>query len=522
MKLKTEKFSLFLILLAGLLLRLLAAQGRVFWFDEAITWSIAKQNLLQMTVAIVGGDNHPPLYYLLLHFWLKLNDSEIFLRFPSIIFGLISIYLTYLIGKKIINERVGIFSAAITSFSPLHIYFSGETRMYSLWTMLIMFGFYQFLKLLQKPKTIHYILFTLWSLLALYTHYFTIFFLLALNLFLILNRKKNQKILKNLIVLEIVIIFLFSPWLIFFSRHHHPSFWTFSPWTGIPITIFSYIVGGLGQVTQRVYLFSPQIPLIIKLFLIFATIFLGLIFLKGLSVGLKSENKMILLFPLFIPIVLVSLLHLFFFYFLSLPLYAPRAFIAFSFPFYILLSLGLESIKKKRAIFNLKISTLAIFLLIFLLQNLYSPFKPQAIREAAEFIKNSSTDSPMIVHTDILTFYPFQYYFRNEKTNQFLIFPSGLTRQTTEIIGGSPITFSEVINQGKPFFSLHFVWDEKTWKLKEEQQEKLNDFKYDLVKKIDDLEIFYYRLKDSFSALSDIIKDNLAVAAGKDIKNQPF
>lgn len=485
---KLEKIQLGALLVAGFCFRLLAAWGKVFWFDEAISLAFAKQDLSNILTATLA-DNHPPFYYLFLHFWMKFSQSEFFLRLPSIIFGLISIFLIYLVTEKLFDKKVASVSSLILALSPLHVYFSAETRMYSLWTMLTLAGFYFFLKILSRPKKIYYLIFNILFLISLYTHYFTIFFLLSLDLFLILKRKKYQRIVFGLFFCQVAIGLLFLPWVFYFLSNTHPKPWQITPVLGIPATFLSFILGGVGAVTLKTF-FALTTPFLIKTIFSIASIFFILLFFLGMGNKERAEENLLLILLVFFPIlatVLISISH---------PIYSPRPFLAFAPYFYILAARGLESLGKKWP----KLIAIVLLSFILFIQNFYPPFKPQTLKEAVKFIKENSPAPPLVVHTDILTFYPFSYYLK-EKASQFLVFPSELTRKTTDIIGGSPVSLSEVTEKNRPFWSVHFTWDEKTWKFKKEQPRLEKNHKYDLLKTINDLEIFYYQPRESASLL---------------------
>lgn len=481
-------WAFLLILLGACLLRLLTAWGKTFWFDEAISWSFARESIPKMVSATLA-DNHPPLYYFLLHFWLKFDQAEFFLRLPSLVFGLVSIFLVYQIAKELFSKKIALIAMLIFSLSPLQVYFSAETRMYSLWVMLILVTFHCFLKICQKPQKpqpIYFLLFTIFNLLSFYTHYFSLFFLLALNCFLALKRKKYPKQLIALAITQAGIFLLFTPWLIIFFRNAHPQPWGPPLIFSVPATFLSFALGGVGAVTLKTF-FSPSTSLIIKIIFLALSVLLALSFLVGLFSQEKKSKKLLLLLIIFLPVLLVGTISL------VKPIYSPRAFVAFSFAFYLLAAQGLEKLSKQ---FNFwpKILVLGLLVLTVLIQNFYPPFKPQTLKQAVQLIKENSPMPVMIIHTDILTFYPFDFYFGNQ-AKQYLIYPSTLTKKTTDIVGGTPVLLSEVTQKDKPFLSVTFAWDEKTWRFKEKQSQLKKDFNYRLLNTINDLEIFYYEPK---------------------------
>lgn len=129
-----------LITLFGLELRV-AISNCPMWYDEGHSILVAVQQFP------FGIDNflftkdfqHTPFYFYFLHFWLKIfGTSEILLRFSSVIFGVATIPLTYVVAKKLYKDDkiVGIISAILVTVSPLMVYYSIEVRMYIMVTFL--------------------------------------------------------------------------------------------------------------------------------------------------------------------------------------------------------------------------------------------------------------------------------------------------------------------------------------------------------------------------------------------------
>src|SRR4051812_32916459 len=81
------------VLAIALALRLIGVERRGIWFDEGVGVDIARRGIDALLVA-TREDVHPPLYYLLLHFWLLLGSGDLWLRLPSIFFGIVTVLMT--------------------------------------------------------------------------------------------------------------------------------------------------------------------------------------------------------------------------------------------------------------------------------------------------------------------------------------------------------------------------------------------------------------------------------------------
>lgn len=214
--------KIFLILLGSFLIRLVSL-NQSLWLDEAISANVAKNlGFLEIVKNFSINDFHPPLYYWILKLWIIFfGTSESSLRMPSIIFSLVTIYFVYLIGKKIKNEKTGIWAAILTATNPLFLYYSQETRMYSLVTMFLSVCLYFFIEIINNKKINKrkIILFNLFSFLSFCSFYGSIFLLLSFGIYLLI--KKKNKLLFLTSIGTIISILVLSPLLktqIYYSK----------------------------------------------------------------------------------------------------------------------------------------------------------------------------------------------------------------------------------------------------------------------------------------------------------------
>ena len=201
---KIKKFTLPLILLAAFIIRLISI-NQSLWLDEATSALVARMSLTNIFTKFLPNDFHPPLYYLVLKYWVSIfGSSEVALRFPSIIFGVGTIYIVYLITKKYFSKNTGLVAAALLSTSGLAIYYSQEARMYTLAAFLVTLSFYYFIENRWKSFATTVVLIGL-------TDYVSLF---ILPVYLLINPKVWKKTLTSFIPLGIG----FLLWLPIFIR----------------------------------------------------------------------------------------------------------------------------------------------------------------------------------------------------------------------------------------------------------------------------------------------------------------
>ncbi|MGE5374141.1 MAG: glycosyltransferase family 39 protein [Bacteroidota bacterium] len=143
-----------IITVIGGFLRVLLLESKGMWLDETFSVWLANHSVLEMLQWIVRIDQHPPLYYLLLHSWIAHNgDSPYYARLLSVLFGAATIPVIYLIGKRLSGVVLGLAAAIFLAVSPYNIAFSQEARMYTLLTLNAAVAMYALIRLLTDPRS---------------------------------------------------------------------------------------------------------------------------------------------------------------------------------------------------------------------------------------------------------------------------------------------------------------------------------------------------------------------------------
>lgn len=206
-----------LITLFGLALRLLnLEQLGNFDFDEVASFHYAEQSLGDMLRTVTARSfEHPPLYYVLLHFWfwLPLERSEAFVRFLSVVFGMLTIPAAYLLALQVLQkERAACFAAFLVALMPLEIFLSREARMYTLLALLATLSLWLLLQAIARGRW-WWIAYASVTLLALYTHYISVAILLAENVYLIWVLRQDMRRLARIVAVEFVVALAHLPWI---------------------------------------------------------------------------------------------------------------------------------------------------------------------------------------------------------------------------------------------------------------------------------------------------------------------
>jgi len=412
---------LFWILLVALAFRLLPL-NQSLWLDEAINVVNARDHSFTHLITNYAlGDFHPPAFHPILHIWIRLfGDSEIAVRLPSLIFGLLTITITFFIGRltspsksiTLFHLRLNLrhLPAILLATSGLHLYYSTEARMYSLaafatsaaiYCLLSLFRYHHISlsPLLHSPLSSLTLFFRPYSLLfiasytlALYTDYLP-WFLLPLFFILLPFHTLTSLILT-------------TPWWPLFYQQLHIGLTTATTHPG-----WSQVVGGfslrnlllipikftIGRVSARppllyaVLLFLPLISITVALVRSFATIFT--------QPKLKS---LIIACWLVVPLILGTLFSL------RISLLSYFRFLFILPAFYLLISYGLAQLPQVSR--NLVI-ILLITNLISSTTFIFNPaFHKEDWRSFSNWIDQVQTDSAVTVFPDLAQAAPYLYY----------------------------------------------------------------------------------------------------------------
>lgn len=131
------------ITLLGFGLRFYAIGVQTVWLDEAFSIWLAQQPLVDLWAWLIKIDQHPPLYYSLLHLWIWLfGDGQGAARALSALCGGLAIPLFYAASRYLVNQPTALLAALLLALSPFHVQYGQEVRMYALLTLTVAAALY--------------------------------------------------------------------------------------------------------------------------------------------------------------------------------------------------------------------------------------------------------------------------------------------------------------------------------------------------------------------------------------------
>ena len=197
-------YLLLCISILALIPRLILGATQIIQYDGYWHIFTATQNKWRLFVSEWKGDAHPPLYYLLLRGCAKLGHYPLIYRLPSILPGVMSIYVLGQIARKFYRSNsIALLAAAAYGFSLTIIDLDCDVRAYPLSLLFVLCAFYCLLAMLVGPEqklNPAVISFAISCSLAILTEYMTVFFFpAALVVLLVLGIRfpeVRQKMLK--------------------------------------------------------------------------------------------------------------------------------------------------------------------------------------------------------------------------------------------------------------------------------------------------------------------------------------
>jgi uncharacterized membrane protein len=220
-----------------------------FWMDEAITTGIASHSLSAIP-GLLRHDGSPPLYYVLLHFWIRVfGASESATHALSLVFGLLTIPAGYWAGSSLFGRRAGLMAATLFAFSPFLTQYAGETRMYELMGLLGILATAAFVHGFVYRRRKYLILFSVCLAAMLYTHAWGMFFgagsvLALIPIWYVSDDRRG--LLRDALLAYIGAGILFLPWLpnFIYQAGHTGAPWAPPPRFGAPVLLSRDLIGG--------------------------------------------------------------------------------------------------------------------------------------------------------------------------------------------------------------------------------------------------------------------------------------
>ncbi|HEY5943833.1 MAG TPA: glycosyltransferase family 39 protein, partial [Solirubrobacterales bacterium] len=167
----------------GAVLRFATLGAQAYHHDEIVTASrVLRVGFGHAMDAVGFSESAPPLYYALAWLWTQVaGTGEWGLRSLSAVAGVATIPVAFYIGRELRGQRAGLLAAALVAVNPMLLWYSQEARAYSLLGLFCALSLLFCVRALDRERGAKrdFVLWGVFSALALATHYFAVFPLIA-------------------------------------------------------------------------------------------------------------------------------------------------------------------------------------------------------------------------------------------------------------------------------------------------------------------------------------------------------
>ena len=259
------------LLVLGIFFRFVNLDRKVYWHDEVYTSmrssgytgdelgeqvfngsvvSIAdlqkyqrlspEKDLSDTVDALIKHPEHPPLYYLMVRFWMQLFGSSVAVtRSLSAVLSLLVFPSIYWFSLELFESSlVGWVAVAIFSVSPFHVLYAQEAREYSLWTVTILLSSASLLRAIRQTKhqdtklpILSWGMYAVTLVLSFYTFLFSAFVAIGHGIYVFATQRyRITKTFTAYLLASIIGVIAFVPWFLVivanFTRIQQQTHWT--------------------------------------------------------------------------------------------------------------------------------------------------------------------------------------------------------------------------------------------------------------------------------------------------------
>ncbi len=377
-----------------------------FWRDEAFSVLFAQRSPLEFLKVTF----EPPLYYLLLHYWMKIfGTGETAVRSLSLVgFSLATVVVIHWSGKLFKSHWLSWFLPVFFFFNPMLIYYGVEARTY---------GWYMFFAIASMYAYMNdrFLLYVIATALGLYTHTYMVIVPAVQVLHYIVIRKqiyhwKRWKTIRDdpMIRAFAATIILFAPWLIhvILDLSKLSSSWYFPVDFHLVVSVLGNMFVGYEGTPWFLWSFTQVLSLILLI------VFVGALLPKK-----SRERNSFFFMMIFIPLIVtigISFIK---------PLFVIRYVIPVTIAEVFLVALAIEKIKHR----TLQIAAAAVALLFIIGFNMWYPEEHPKLDSRSTFFQiNALMGKDDIILVDNPLIYFESKYYSKDKSKVFFYDPNNV------------------------------------------------------------------------------------------------
>jgi uncharacterized membrane protein len=266
------RFLIIVLLILGIVFRFINIDRKVYWHDEVYTslrisgYTMAEviqqvfnnreigiedlqkyqrlnpeRGLIDTINSLAVEDpQHPPLYYVLLRFWVQwFGNSVAAIRSLTALISLLVFPCVYWLCQELFESSlVGWVAIALVAVSPIHVLFAQEAREYCLWTVTILLSSASLLQAMRLNTKFNWVIYAATIALGLYTFLLSGFVAIGHGIYVVTIEKfrLSKKVIFYLLASSTGLL-IFAPWLFVIITNSY-KFRSTTNWTSThkPIT----------------------------------------------------------------------------------------------------------------------------------------------------------------------------------------------------------------------------------------------------------------------------------------------
>lgn len=399
------------LVLTNFVIKGLFLAGNSLGGDEPFSVYVAQMDATSILKYLSEGNN-PPLYELLLHFWIKIfGISEFAVRFPSLLFSCVTVWFIYKIGVTYLNKRIALYAGILFIFSNYHILFAHEARVYALLGMLTVISMYIFMGILRdsahgdkdenissKSIATKFLLLALVNTVIIYSHYFGFFVLIVQVIYLIMHYSVLLKYWKQVLLYAGILVVLYLPNIIIvFNRFVASSEGT---WLSPP--------NGIASIYNMLWAFSnaPVVTVCVLLVIVGALVRYFTVFRKDH----KNPNN---------PFIVFWFAFIFFFMFgisFSIPMFLDRYLMPAAIAFIFLIAMSADYVIKRP---RWRILVPALICILFIASHKPNLTNKRNVKEAVETVSRLRDSETLVIVCPSSATLEFAYYYNRNYFREY-------------------------------------------------------------------------------------------------------
>jgi uncharacterized membrane protein len=201
------------VVLIGALVRISHLQHLSLWLDEGFTVLYSQQAWEAVSGMKGFYSPHPPLYFTL----VKISDlfvaNELAGRLISLIAGIATIPVFYLLMAKVLDRRAAFVSSLVLALSPIHLYYSQEARMYTLVVFLVALSYLALISFNQRPHWAWAAVYGVSASLALWVDYSSTYALAPQAVLILVQFYRHKRASAPLLAAGVLAVIAYAPWI---------------------------------------------------------------------------------------------------------------------------------------------------------------------------------------------------------------------------------------------------------------------------------------------------------------------